>query len=126
MRVKHVLNEVYGYNPQIHELSFLDTIDCKVFLILACTNTDIYMNLKLEVEKYFNDEDIVELSSMSELTRIGKHSYGPLCRNHMLIESIGAFCSFAIGTEVVFNHEMRYITTAPIIYWRRRQEHKEI
>lgn len=130
MQVKHVLNEVYGiqegyildnnlcrYNPQIHELSFLSTIDCKdFFLILACTNADIYMNLKLEVEKYFNDEDIVELSSMSNITRIGKHSYGPLCCNHMLIESIGAFCSFAIGSEVVFNHEMRYITTSPIIY----------
>lgn len=130
MQVKHVLNEVYGiqegyildnnlcrYNPQIHELSFLSTIDCKdFFLILACTNADIYMNLKLEVEKYFNDEDIVELSSMSNITRIGKHSYGSLCCNHMLIESIGAFCSFAIGSEVVFNHEMRYITTSPIIY----------
>lgn len=50
------------------------------------------------------------------VTKIGKYSYGPLCRNHLYIESIGAFCSFAEGTEVVQNHEMNYLTTHPMIY----------
>lgn len=35
--------------------------------------------------------------------------------HHQHIESIGAFCSFAIGCDVVTNHEMRYITTHPMI-----------
>ena len=49
-------------------------------------------------------------------TKVGKYSYGPICCNHELIRSIGAFCSFAIGVDVVPNHEMHYVTTHPIIY----------
>lgn len=49
-------------------------------------------------------------------TKIGKHSFGPICRNHRLIESIGAFSSFAPGTEVVTNHTTQFITTHPMIY----------
>lgn len=138
MQVKRVLNDCYGiqeayiidnnlskYNSKIKELSFLDYVKCEdYYLILACTNQDIYENLKTSAKKYFKTENIVELSSMirdpkDEIwwnTKIGKHSYGPICRNHMLIESIGAFCSFAPGTEVVFNHEIQYTTTSPIIY----------
>jgi len=49
-------------------------------------------------------------------TSIGKYSYGPICRNHIMIERIGAFCSFASGVEVVQNHAMDYITTHPMIF----------
>ncbi len=52
-------------------------------------------------------------------TKIGKYSYGPICCDHPYIESIGSFCSFAVGVDVVKNHEMRYITTHPMIYWGR-------
>ncbi len=136
MQVKRILNEGYGiqelciidnnlyrFNPQIKRLSFLEHIDCASHcLILACTNQDIYEILKTSVRKYFPKENIAELPSMTSpfeiwwKTKIGKHSYGPICRNHLLIESIGAFCSFAPGTEVVFNHESQYLTTSPIIY----------
>ena len=59
---------------------------------------------------------VSEASQVWWETKIGKHSYGPICRDHLLIESIGAFCSFAPGTEVVFEHETRYLTTSPMIY----------
>ena len=108
-------------------------MDCdKYCLILASTNSKIYNDLRRSVEKWFKSDNIAELPSMKYKedekssmknkveekfkTQIGKHSYGPLCRNHLLIESIGSFCSFAPGAEVVFNHVMQYITTSPIIY----------
>lgn len=116
-------NELCKYNPQIKELSFLDHIDCRGYcLILACITPDIYGELKLGVRKYFQSVDIAELSSMFYITHIGKHSYGPLCRNHRFIESIGAFCSFAEGAEIVSNHETQYITTSPIIYAGANEE----
>lgn len=49
-------------------------------------------------------------------TDIGKYSAGPICANHPLIESIGAFCSFATGVCVHGNHPMEYITTHPMLY----------
>lgn len=59
-------------------------------------------------------------------TDIGKYSYGPICRDHDLIESIGSFCSFAFGVEAVSNHEKRFITTHPIIYAGQERENKEV
>ena len=138
VEVKYILNNVYGvteayildnhlckYNPQIKECSFLEKLNSKEYLLLlASTNTDIYDELKKEVLRYFPAESVAELSSMRAVkgkeeeyvTKIGKYSYGPICRNHKYIESIGAFCSFAPGVDVVFNHEMGYLTTHPIIY----------
>lgn len=46
---------------------------------------------------------------------MGKYSYGPLC-NHALIESVGSFCSFAIGCNAVGNHSIDYISTHPFVY----------
>ena len=48
--------------------------------------------------------------SKIEFTRCGKYSYGPLC-NHWLV-----FCSFAVGSDVVENHPVRYLSTHPFIY----------
>lgn len=133
--VKNVLNNLYGiqetyildnhlcqYNSQIRELAFLNDINCDNYcIIIACTNPDIYDKLKSDVLNYFKRENIAEFFHQpvglgGVVTKIGKYSYGPLCRNHIYIESIGAFCSFAEGTEVVQNHEMNYLTTHPMIY----------
>lgn len=137
MQVKEVLRNAYGidaeyvldnnlykYNSDIKPLDFLDSISCDKFcVILSTTNPDIYGELKKELQKYFPDENIAELSSMVKLakekmncyTKIGKYSYGPLCRNHPLIESIGAFTSIAAGAEVVWNHATQFITTHHLI-----------
>ncbi|MCM1182002.1 MAG: CatB-related O-acetyltransferase [Roseburia sp.] len=140
IQVKQILNTVYGlqeayildnhlwkYNPQIKALDFLKDTECgDCCLLLSSTNPDLYEELKKEAQKYFPEENIAELSSMQEtkkeaqepeyITQIGKYSYGPICVNHPFIESIGAFCSFALGTDVVFNHEINYLTTHPMIY----------
>lgn len=130
-------NHLNAYNPRIHPLSLLNKIDCAQYcLLLSSTNPEIYKDLKQAALRYLPVENIAELSSMVHwqgvlaeteltekeygtpeyITQIGKYSYGPLCRNHPFIASIGAFCSFAVGTDVVTNHEMRYLTTHPMIY----------
>lgn len=50
-----------------------------------------------------------------KFTECGKYSYGPLC-DHWLVKSVGAFCSFAIGSDVVENHPVDYLSTHPFIY----------
>ena len=57
-----------------------------------------------------------ERASQGVKTEVGRYSSGPLCCNHVLIESIGAFCSFAEGCCVHGNHPMQYITTHPMLY----------
>ena len=53
--------------------------------------------------------------------------------NHRFVESVGAFCSFATGTDVVENHPTDYISTHPFLYadseinpalWYRYDEYK--
>lgn len=132
--VKQILNEAYGiqeryildnhlcvYNPKINSAEVLDSINCKNYcLILSSVDEKICLDLKEMIKKYFEDENIAEIiekpNISNKITKIGKYSYGPLCKNHLYIESIGAFCSFAAGTEVVQNHEMNYLTTHPMIY----------
>lgn len=138
IQVKRILNSAYDikeayiidnhlckYNSKIKQISFLEKLECRDYcLILASLDKTIYEELKSSVKKYFLDENIAEFSSMlayaeeqiQDVTKIGKYSYGPLCRNHPYIEKIGAFCSFAPGTEVVQNHETKYLTTHPMIY----------
>lgn len=135
MQVKEVLKNAYGidaeyvldnhlcmYNPDIKALDVLDNVSCgEICVILASTNPCIYRELKKKLQKYFADENIAEFSCMVDLektvmeTKIGKYSYGPICRNHPYIESIGAFSSFANGVDVVGNHP-EFITTHPMCY----------
>lgn len=139
--VKHFLNSAYGiqetyildnhlckYNENIKSLAYMADIEnrSEFAVLLSSTNPYIYSDLKVSLLTYFSSEQIAELTSMKNHTvknyrakgptTIGKHSYGPICYNHPFVESIGAFCSFAEGVDVVVNHEKRYITTSPIIY----------
>ena len=125
-------NHLYKYNDKIHNIDFLDTIDCSKFkIIIACTNQDIYDDLILSVKRFFPEKQICELECMKNRmhntinsnekevpyhTKIGKYNYGSICRDHEYIEEIGSFCSFANGVDAVPNHEMKYVTTHPMLY----------
>ena len=135
IQVKQILNNVYGiqesyildnhlykYNPQIKNLVFCTKLDChKYCIILSCTNMEIYQYLKLDISKYFEEKNLAELEFCKIPrggvlnTKIGKYSYGSLCKNSPYIESIGAFCSFAAGCHVQGNHQMKCITTHQMI-----------
>lgn len=57
------------------------------------------------------------------MTKVGKYSYGPLC-DHWLVESVGAFCSFAAGVDVVENHAINYVSTHPFLYYGTKDLYK--
>ena len=119
-------NHKCKYVDNIHDLSFLEKIKTDEYvLFLASTNVEIYTSLRNNVLNYFSINNIIELESMIHIdkyeypkwkTQIGRYSYGPICCNHTWIKTIGSFCSFAAGVDVVTNHEFRYLTTHPIIY----------
>lgn len=127
MQVRNILRDAYGiepeyilhsrlwkYNPAIKPLEFLDTISCDGLCALLATPNQ---KAKKALQRYFADEAIVDFFSDTEYhTEIGRYSYGPLCKNHPIIESIGAFSSFAPGTACVSNHPVEYLSTHPMIY----------
>ncbi len=128
-------NHLSAYNPNIKPIEFLEKIDCSQYcVILASTSSSIYVTLKNLLEKYFDESQILELKrnqagrierfeattveGEKTETVVGKYSYGPLIPHGYseLIESIGNFCSFAVGSAVVPNHSMDYITTHMIVF----------
>lgn len=130
MQVKEILTNLYAiepeyiidnkyskYNSTIKSTNFLDSIDCNEYMvILASTNKEIYCELKKELLKRFESFRILELECMRRITICGKHSFGPLC-SHWLVESVGSFCSFAPGANVVINHSIDLISTHPFLYY---------
>lgn len=121
--VVNICRELYGIealkidnylcekNNQIFPCSYLK--DKKEYaVIVASRNIKIYDNLISEVKKYVESEQIYQIDIDEKYkTSVGKFSYGPICRNHPGIKSIGKFCSFAEGVDVVLNHQMDYIST---------------
>lgn len=113
------------YNSKIEPLSFLEKINPEeYFLILACANSQIYNELKESVLEYFSENNILvfkslELSMERITTIVGKYSGGSLCR-HPLVESVGVFCGFGAGCDVVANHAVDFISTHNFIFWAQK------
>jgi len=139
MEVKILLNTLYGieeeliidnylckYNPKIKSIDALKEFDTKnVIAILSTTSSKIYHELRNCLIDYFDETQIADVykkvqsslfeTGSKEQTKCGKYSYGPLT-NHYLVEEVGAFCSFAEGTDVLQNHAIDYITTHPMVF----------
>lgn len=120
-------NHKCNYNSKIRNSLFLSGINADNYVvILASTNPDIYLSLRKMILDYFPRENLIELECMKRKmaeepmcllkTKIGRYSTGPICRDSLHIESIGAFCSFAEGVDVVANHETRYLSTHNMIW----------
>lgn len=142
MQIKDILNLGYGkdeayivddryarYNPKIQSIDFLKHLDCSkyvaLFSVLNAETENVYETARQYFDKsriyvVFDEKEpdiekqIIEETN-KDVTKCGKHSTGPLC-NHWLVESVGAFCSFALGCDVVSNHPVNYLSTAPFIY----------
>lgn len=116
-------NKLSKYNQRIENLDFLNTLNILEYtVIFTCANSDVYETVRNNLREYCPDNSIVEIFeylgevSTEDKTRCGKCSYGPLC-DHWLVESVGAFCSFAPGSDVVENHAIGYISTHPFLYY---------
>lgn len=131
LQVETILEKMYGVQPAyifdnhlcqyqerirpLKDLADLETSDLQI--ILASFNGVIYQELKRALTAYVDASQLVEFSRMQRITtKCGKHSYGPLC-HHWLVDEVGAFCSFAYGSDVLENHATKYISTSPFIYY---------
>lgn len=79
------------------------------YVILCSITENLYYELLVEVRKFFSEDYIFQPFARF---LCGKYSYGPLCNmsNAEQIKSIGAFCSFAVGSTVEGNHEFNIST----------------
>lgn len=128
-------NKLAQFNPGIYNLDFCRELDRDRYTVLfTCANPDVYDEVLDNLKKYFAEDQIVEIFDYgsdekdsdekedvsrwpsSWGTKCGKYSYGPLC-DHWLIESVGAFCSFVMGTDALDNHAIGYISTHPFLYF---------
>jgi acetyltransferase-like isoleucine patch superfamily enzyme len=142
---KKILNESFGiqekyivdnklseYNHAILNLDyFKDKDTSKYTVLLTNANYEVHEEVRQLLNKYFESENIIDIFPLEPikddkqkaeneiLTKCGKYSYGPLC-NHYFVESVGAFSSFAAGTDVVQNHATQYISTHPMLYADKR------
>ncbi len=117
-------NQLSLYNPQIKNLEYFKDRDCSQnTVLLTIENPDVYKIVHDNAEKYFYKSNIVDIfpwggieeEEKRKWTICGKYSYGSLCE-HRFVESVGAFCSFAKGCDVVENHVVDYISTHPFLY----------
>lgn len=105
-----VLDNLIGLsnNSGVYPIDFLDG-KTHSSVLFCCDNDLIYNDLYNELSKF------VEKSAIAELFprfKIGKYSNGnsPIMKNKHAVESIGAFCSFAVNSDVVDNHDV-YISS---------------
>lgn len=131
MLTKKILNESFGileryivdnklskYNSNIKSLGYFHNKDVsKYTILLTNANPDVYTEVRQMAVDIFGDQNILDIFPEEDkyATQCGKYSYGPLCK-HWLVESVGAFCSFAAGADVVQNHALQYISTHPFLY----------
>ncbi len=135
---KQILNNAFGiaeeylvdnvlaeYNPSIRKLDYFKNRNCDDKTVLfTCENPDSYNFLCCQLKRYFKENNIVNIfgeegGEENVVTKCGKYSYGPLC-NHYLVEEVGAFCSFATGSDVVENHPIHLLSTHCFLYADKR------
>ena len=130
---KQILNECFGikecyiidnklskFNSNIKSIDYCRNLDKDKYIVLfTCANPNVYKEVYNQLNCYFSERCIIKLFTENRGkpgdTRCGKYSYGPLC-NHWLVESVGAFCGFAQGTDVVENHAIDYLSVHPFIH----------
>lgn len=106
--------DLAGIGDNIYSIEYLKNIECSQYFVLFSSNDDSsYYILRNNLKMYVQEENIIDIFPRTEC---GKYSYGPLC-NHWLVKKVGAFSSFAAGTDVVENHPTQYISTHPFLYY---------
>lgn len=60
--------------------------------------------------------DETEDNLIDRQTDIGRYCYGPLATPNFRVASVGSFCSFAEGSDAVWNHQLTMVTNHDFIY----------
>lgn len=109
-------NLLAEYRDGIYDSSFLDTLDVTNVAILF-TSTNRILADKTREKHYTSAIYYVFNEFWFSNPRIGKCTYGELLLNdENKYESIGAFCSFAPGSCIVWNHPLHCVTTHAFMY----------
>ena len=119
-------NNISLINERVYSLSALTAMDTSSYtFLITSTNLNSYDSVREQIEHYVPKKRIVDIFPDIHIeqmkqndvpkTKVGKYSYGPLC-DCFLVEKVGAFCSFAAGTDVTENHALHYISTHPFLY----------
>lgn len=131
---KKILNESFGiqekyivdnnlskYNLNIMNLDFFKGKNVSDYTVLLTNaNPHNYEEIRNNL-KIFDSSNVVDIFPRCKneteqwTTKCGKYSYGPLCHNRW-VEEVGAFSSFAQGTDALENHPTQYVSTHPFIY----------
>lgn len=123
-------NKLSQFNDNIKRLDYCKNLDTSQYTILyTCAHIELYDVLLDNLYEYFSKDNIIKIFDVKKEekkkqgkysskygTQCGKYSYGSLC-DHWLVKSVGAFCSFAYGSDVVENHAINYISTHPFLYY---------
>lgn len=112
-------NELHRFNSRIKLAEeVIDTIDKDSIVLLATDNE----NIKEYGHSLFESNEKVYISECfpspkyTNRENIGDYSYGPLADPNWKISKVGKFCSFAVGSDVVFNHQLGMVTNHDFIY----------
>ena len=128
-------NKLCAFRSDVKSVAEAESLDAKnCILLVTIENPNFYDEVLNAVKPYFSNENILEIFSKENVEnfiaqntepkisppkppqpKVGKYSYGPLTTN-LYVEEIGAFCSFAFGTDVVTNHTRYCISTHPMTY----------
>lgn len=110
-------NKLSKINNKIHDISFIEEHkNDDVKILFTSRNTQLLWDLQAMVgrEKIIDMFDLFVREYGSE--KVGKLSYGPLIEQSQRYERIGAFCSFALGTLIVYNHQKGMVTNHSFMY----------
>lgn len=111
-------DNISKYNLHVHNTNIMCELSADYCLMFVCENEKIRKQLIKTIEINLHNAQFIDVfcnEVNGNNTICGKYSYGPLC-NNPLVEKVGAFCSFAYGTNVLPNHPMQYISTHDFIF----------
>lgn len=113
-------NELCRYNKKICDITQLERIvketGCYV-LLTSCAGS-----IREALAEHVAADRVIELlgspdkQTQYKHTKIGRYCYGPLAVDNFKVESVGSFCCFAEGADVVWNHPLDMVTQHDFIY----------
>lgn len=134
MLVKKVLEEAFGimdivivdtelakYNANIIDVEKLKkdkTLLQNAALIIASVENEIIQFARTNIfcKKMVDIIENEKENSSNNQTHLGRYSYGPLAVPNFKVATVGSFCSFAEGCDVVWNHQLTMVTNHDFIY----------
>lgn len=111
-------NELSWYNHNILSIEMLKETEMtrEYALMIASVNQEIIEYARNNIFCGKTVDIVPEKQQNHRQTDIGRYSYGPLAVPNFRVLKVGSFCSFAEGSDVVWNHQLNMVTNHDFIY----------